>query len=260
MPDATIDVAECMRRGAVGAVGAVPGTLAAHPADVVKIRQQLSGLSLAKTVVGMDGISSLYGGVRAGVLQKITTRGPMFLASELFTQGVEHGAGLERNRALFVGSALSGYCTGFLAAGFEWSKVQGGMAAASSTSTSPVASSTRRLLVRHGAGLRNGVFDATFFGSEYAARQQWGWTPALSYGAAAALAVTLDFPLDAAVKQSMAAAPSEVPTRGPLAATLALVRERRLGVFAGLGAKACEFAISYSVTGACSTHVTRWLS
>lgn len=253
-----IDVAECLRRGAVGAVGAVPGTLAAHPCDVIKIRQQISGLTFMQTIQKLDSASSLYGGVRAGVLQKIATRGPMFLASELSTQGVQQFTGMERTRALFVGSAMSGYCTGFFAAGFEWSKVQGGMLA--SASLSSTVSARRRLLVRHGAGLRNGVFDATFFGSEYAARQQWGCSPALSYGAAAALAVTLDFPLDVAVKQMMAAPPHEVPARGPLGATVALLRERRLRIFAGLGAKACEFAMSYSVTGACSTHVTRWLS
>jgi hypothetical protein len=28
-----LDIHECLRRGAVGAVGAVPGTLAAHPCD-----------------------------------------------------------------------------------------------------------------------------------------------------------------------------------------------------------------------------------
>ena len=109
--------------------------------------------------------------------------------------------------------------------------------------------------------MRNGVFDATFFGCEHATRTQLGWTPALSYGAAAALAVALDFPLDAAVKQAMAAPAHEpAPTGGALAATWRLLRLRGLGVFAGLAAKACEFATSYAVTGACSTHVTRWLT
>ena len=263
-----IDIAECLRRGAVGAVGAVPGTLAAHPCDVVKMRQQVTGNSLPSTLASMGGggVRAFYGGVGAGVAQKITTRGPMFLASEFCTQQVQHGLGIERDRAVFVGSAMSGYVTGFLAAGFEWAKVQGGVGKAATGAHAAggggaAALSARRLTVRHGAGLRNAIFDATFFGCEHTARHHWGWTPALSYGAAAALAVTLDFPLDAAVKQSMAAAPhAPVERGGPLGATWRLLRARGLGAFAGLSAKACEFAISYAVTGACSTHVTRLLT
>ena len=37
-----IDVAECLRRGAIGALGAILGTLAAHPIDLVKIRSKPS--------------------------------------------------------------------------------------------------------------------------------------------------------------------------------------------------------------------------
>ena len=255
-----IDIAECLRRGAVGAAGAVPGTLAAHPFDVVKMRQQVSGSPLAATARGLT-LPSLYGGVSAGVAQKVATRGPMFLASEFFTQSVERHIGLARDRALFVGSAMSGYVTGFVAAGFEWVKVRGGVGVAmpSSTSKSASISWSRRLAVHHGAGIRNGIFDATFFGCEHAARHHGGLPPAVSYGAAAALAVALDYPVDAVVKRSMAAPPSE-PARWPLHETFRSLRTRGLGVFAGLGAKACEFFISYAVTGACSTHVTRLLT
>lgn len=253
----TVDIDACLRRGAIGAVGAVPGTLAAHPCDVIKMRQQVSGLPVGATLARIGSLRHLYGGVGAGVAQKIATRGPMFLASELFTQQVQNTFAMERNRAIFVGSAMSGYATGFIAAGFEWSKVQGGVGKSSSSSS--VASASRRLTVRHGAGLRNGVFDATFFGCEHSA-QRLGWAPAFSYGAAAALAVALDFPLDAAVKQSMAAPPHEPTTSGPLTATWRLLRDRRLGVFAGFAAKVCEFATSYAVTGACSTYVTRLFS
>ena len=248
----SVDVAECLRRGAVGAVGAIPGTLAAHPMDVVKMNLQVTG---SIDAIRSGGIGRLYSGVGAGVQQKVATRGPMFLASEFATQQVMR-LGVDRQYALFVGSAMSGYATGFFAAGFEWSKVQGGVVG-TSASSAPAAAS-RRLVVRHGAGLRNGIFDATFFGCEHAAKQ-YGVPPAVSYGAAAALAVALDFPLDAAVKQSMAAPPHEPATFGPLTATVRLLRARGLGAFAGLSAKACEFAISYAVTGACSTHVKNWL-
>ena len=72
MPDG-IDAYECLRRGAIGAVGAVPGTLAAHPCDVIKMKQQIGGGSLIATLKGLNGVSALYGGLSAGVLQKITT-------------------------------------------------------------------------------------------------------------------------------------------------------------------------------------------
>ena len=36
----SIDWRECLAKGAIGAVGAVPGTILAHPADVVKMRMQ----------------------------------------------------------------------------------------------------------------------------------------------------------------------------------------------------------------------------
>jgi hypothetical protein len=36
----SIDTTECLRRGAIGAFGAIPGTLAAHPFDVLKMKMQ----------------------------------------------------------------------------------------------------------------------------------------------------------------------------------------------------------------------------
>ena len=95
VPD--IDIAECLRRGAIGVVGAIPGTLAAHPCDVVKMRQQVSGLGLAGTLRGIGSISHAYGGVTAGVGQKIITRGPMFLISEFCTQSAQRALALSRD-------------------------------------------------------------------------------------------------------------------------------------------------------------------
>ena len=48
-----IDVAECLRRGAIGALGAIPGTLAAHPIDLVKIRIQTGAGSLRAAMRGL---------------------------------------------------------------------------------------------------------------------------------------------------------------------------------------------------------------
>ena len=254
MPD--IDVLECLRRGAVGACGAIPGTLAAHPFDVIKMRQQVGGMTTLGAIRSLDGVSAAYGGVIAGVGQKIATRGPMFLISEMFTQQAQRSFSLSRDTALFIGSAGSGYCTGALAAAFEWIKVQRGTAA----KAAGAANYRRRLCIMHGAGLRNGVFDSCFFGIEHQARHRLGLPPTLSYALAAAAAVTLDFPLDVAVKRLMAAPATESPPAGGALRLMAhLLRERRLLVFAGLGAKACEFALSYGVTGFASTYVQRAL-
>ena len=85
-----------------------------------------------------------------------------------------------------------------------------------------------------------------------------GLPAGLSYAVAAALAVTIDFPLDAAVKRSMAASPDE-KVRAPLAATWHLVQTRRWRIFNGLLAKVAEFSISYCVTGLCGAPLVRML-
>lgn len=180
----------------------------------------------------------------------------MFLISELCTQQAQHALSLSREKALFVGSACSGYLTGFGASLFEWQKVQRGAASAiaATARSSPILS--RRVSIMHGAGLRNAVFDSTFFGSEYQARTRLGLPPAVSYGCAAALAVTIDYPLDVAVKNLMAAPVHEpAPPGGALGLLASIVRDRRLLIFAGLGAKCAEFALSYGVTGWSSTYV-----
>ena len=181
----------------------------------------------------------------------------MFLASEFCTQQAQRMFAISRDSALFIGSAGSGYATGAFAAAFEWVKVQRGASVAKAAG----ASFQRRLSIMNGAGLRNGAFDACFFGCEYQARHRLGLPPALSYALAAALAVTVDFPLDVAVKRLMAAPASDQPPRGgALVLMVELIRERRWLVFTGLGAKACEFALSYGVTGFSSTYVQRLLS
>ena len=257
MPSYPIDFSECLQKGAVGAVGAIPGTIAAHPFDLIKMRQQVSGNSIGQIVgsLGVNGPTAFWRGAGAGIAQKVVTRGPMFLASEASTQGVQRATGLSREYALFAGSALSGYVVGLCAAPAEWAKVQRGVTNANFRAILGASGGIRRL---HGAGLRNAVFDSTFFGTEHATRRA-GAPASLSYGCAAALAVVLDFPLDVAVKRSMAAPPSS-PVQPPLAATWSLLCKHRAGVFVGLAAKAVEFSISYAVTGHCSTYVVGWLS
>ena len=254
---ASMDASECLRRGAVGALGAAPGTLAAHPFDLLKMNQQVRAATLSEAIrhvsAGKHGpalAAAFYRGAGAGVAQKVLTRGPMFLVSEASTQAVQSVSGMPRDKAIAIGSACSGYITGLCAAPAEWAKVQRGVAGASGASILGSRGGFRRL---HGAGLRNAVFDCTFFSTEHAGRQR-GLPPWLSYACAAAGAVVLDFPLDVIVKRSMAVRPGDhVPS--PLRAAAELLLTRRGAAFIGLPAKVIEFSISYAVTGLCSTCV-----
>ena len=47
---ASMDASECLRRGAVGALGAAPGTLAAHPFDLLKMNQQVRAATLSEAI------------------------------------------------------------------------------------------------------------------------------------------------------------------------------------------------------------------
>ena len=252
----SLDAKACLEKGAIGAVGAVPGTLAAHPLDVLKMRMQVTGARLAPTtraVAASGGVGAFYRGVGPGVAQKIVTRGPMFLLAEACTQLTQRASGLPREQALFVGAAGSGYATGALAAPAEWAKVRAGAGARAATA----AASLRQLRPRaHAAGLRNALFDSTFFGVEHALRTRAGLPSGASYALAAALAVTLDFPLDVAVKRMMAeplGAAADAGSSSAVAAVARLFRERGVrATFRGLVPKAAEFTVSYAITGACS--------
>ena len=55
----SIDLPECLRRGAIGAFGAIPGTLAAHPFDVIKMNQQVSGNAASAVLSSIGSVSRL---------------------------------------------------------------------------------------------------------------------------------------------------------------------------------------------------------
>ena len=171
-----MDVGECFQRGAIGAIGAVPGTTLAHPFDVLKIRMQTSPASASSlpaairgVVHGPHGYAGLYRGLGAGVQQKVLTRGPMFLASEACTQLCQVQLGLDRTPAVFCGSLGSGYLTGSFAALAEWRKVlgsgesgwKGGSVLRAAANAGQLRSACQRV---HNAGCRNAAFDLTFFG------------------------------------------------------------------------------------------------
>lgn len=271
-----MDAQECLRRGAIGAIGAVPGTVLAHPFDVLKIRMQTDPVSnrslpaASRSVYAAHGMRGFYRGLAAGVQQKVLTRGPMFLASEACTQVCELAMGMSRTPAVFCGSLGSGYLTGSLAALAEWRKVlassQAGGRGGGSVELLRAAAAAHQLRSAvqriHNAGCRNALFDVTFFGVSHLLMQQVDGQdstvgmlgPGGCYALAATAAVVSDYAVDVSTKRSMALPPLQaVPTLRSSVAKL--VRKEGLALFAGLSPKSLEFATSYFVTGATSIYV-----
>lgn len=118
-----------------------------------------------------------------------------------------------------------------------------------------------------GAGLRNAVFDSTFFGVEHGIRTTMTTTTtfeasqssstAVSFACAAAIAICIDYPIDVAVKRSFARGPHEHVPHGPFMATVHLIRLQQLVLYRGLSCKGMEFATSYCVTGAVAPLVVK---
>ena len=273
-----INLQECMHKGLVGAIGAIPGTVCAHPFDVVKIRMQTSRTSdpfcggirkaIKAVAAGLERpgtpgalqASQFFRGLAPAMQQKVITRAPMFLLAELCTQAYQT-AGLSRTQACFVGCFCSGFITGSAAALPEYRKVlQSQCVCGEGTSTvqavmrAAVASGqTRSILIRmRSAGLRNAIFDSIFFGAQHTLSSHLASGP--SYACAAALAVTLDYSVDVVVKRMMVVPPQQA-LRPLMQSWLQLFRGHAsvfhacASIHAGLSAKAVEFSVSYFITG-----------
>jgi len=264
----SVDVGACLEKGFVGAIGAVPGTVCAHPFDVVKIRMQttpgVGGLRAAVMAVGGETkprVGRFFAGLSPAVMQKVLTRGPMFLASEFSTQVVESTTQLGRTGSCFVGSFCSGFMTGNLAALPEYHKVLrsqnlAGQGADSISGLVRTALANKRgvsLLRRmRFAGTRNGIFDSCFFGTQHLL--SGSMSSGQSYACAAVSAVVLDYSVDVAVKRSMAL-PPHLGVNSLRSCLHRLFSGHRslshglLAVYAGLTPKCLEFSVSYFVTG-----------
>jgi|EP00945_MAST-04E_sp_MAST-4E-sp1_P004623 hypothetical protein len=290
----SIDVLACLRMGATGALGAVPGTLCAHPCDVVKIKMQIGGASnyaaAFKDIVKTPnpktgkalGVFGFYRGLTPAIEQRMVARGPMFLISELYTQIVEKTTGVTGTGARFIGSVGSGYTTGFLAGLAEYRKkmlsqsivtakeAQWGAIVRSAMRSGNGNSLLRRL---HAAGSCSAVYDSTFFASQYHLQHERGFSAPASFGSAAAAAVTVAFVFDTTVARMMVVAPDQPvksffghirelvwngakPVVGD-SAVMRCLRGVRVG-FRGLPARIVEFGISYTVTGMVSVVVAKY--
>ena len=266
-----MDVEACLRMGLTGALGALPGTCAAHPMDVLKISLQTapassSGPSYSTAARSIHAASGWYRGLRPALEQRATARFPMFFLSELYTQLVERHTGLSGTEARGVGSVGSGYTTGVLASLAEYRKKLLAVQACTveeasilrivgtARATGHVPSLLRRA---HAAGACSAAYDGAFFSTQHHLAHERGWAAAPSYGAAAAAAVLGSFFFDTCVARMMVVPPGQ-RVAGLLETAASIIRSGGVAAgFRGVGARVCEFGISYTVTGAMSVLVLR---
>jgi hypothetical protein len=224
---------------------------------------------------GSGGILGFYRGLVPAIEQRIVARGPMFLVSELFTQGVENNTSLTGTSARWSGSIASGYVVGVLAGLAEYRKkllsqsvitakeARWGNLIRSATNAGQGVSLVRRL---HAAGTCAAVYDSTFFGVQDHLSVTEKWSAPASFGAAAVAATCAAFSFDTGVARMMVIAPAEkvqglmrvvkgIATEGDGWSAKGLMR-----LYRGLPARSVEFAISYVVTGLVSVYVVNFFS
>ena len=79
----------CFEQGAIGAIGAIPGTLLAHPFDLIKVNQQVNGgifQAAVQAIYKGDGASSFINftrGISPAIQQKILSKKPLTLMFSL---------------------------------------------------------------------------------------------------------------------------------------------------------------------------------
>lgn len=226
------------------------------------------------------GLRGFYRGLVPAVEQRIVARGPMFLISELCTQMVERHTSLRETKARWSGSIISGYLVGVLAGLAEYRKkmlsqsivtakeARWGAIVKSAMDSGHGGSLVRRL---HAAGLCAAVYDSTFFGTQDHLANHKSWSAPTSFGAAAVAATVAAFAFDTGVARMMIVAPNQpVPSLLRVVRNVAMENVKQVDFagwvaairtpYRGLPARAVEFAISYSVTGAVSVYVVRWFT
>ena len=222
---------------------------------------------------GSGGILGFYRGLVPAIEQRIVARGPMFLVSELFTQGVENNTSLTGTSARWTGSIASGYVVGVLAGLAEYRKkllsqsiitakeARWGSLVRSAMHAGEGMSLVKRL---NAAGMCAAVYDSTFFGVQDYLSVSENWSAPTSFGAAAVAATCAAFSLDTGVARMMIVAPMK-QVQGLLAVVKGIATEDGgwsarglLRLYRGLPARSVEFAISYVVTGAVSVYVVKF--
>merc|ERR1740115_498953 len=169
----------------------------------MKIRCQVKGEKLMPAIKTIHGSSSpasmrnFYRGFFPAIEQRLITRGPMFLFSELYTQVVFQNTDCTKVQATYIGSSGSGFTTGFLAGIAEYRKklLSQDMVTKKEARWDNLFKTARK----HGttgylfrrlmtAGICSATYDSVFFGTEVTLSHQHGYSPAVSYGGAAVCA------------------------------------------------------------------------
>eukprot|EP00392_Amoebophrya_sp_AT5.2_P003777 g3782.t1 len=289
-----IDVHACLQKGLIGGIGAIPGTCGSHPFDVLKIRMQVRGDRLGPAVKAIHAgdFRNFYRGFFPAIEQRLITRGPMFLVSELYTQVVQQNTGLSKTQSTYVGSCGSGFTTGFLAGIAEYRKkllsqnvvtkeeARWGNLLRTAQKAGTLPYVMRRLVA---AGCCSATYDSFFFGTQVFLAQTGDFGPGLSYGCAAVVAVVAAFAFDTTVARMMVV-PPQTPCNtflgtlkdifadspagaggiadksggsvvaGTKSATTTML-SRAVRGYRGLSARSVEFFINYSITGMTSVYV-----
>lgn len=252
-----IDVAACLHQGAIGTIGSVPGTICAHPLDVLKIHMQTTDrgthLQAARLILTKRGVHGFYRGLFPAFEQRLVARGPMFLVSEVCTQTLELYTPLHDVQARGIGSCMSGYIVGFLQGVPEYRKklLSQGVTTAAETrwlsmwNTARNAGLLRSGLLRrlHAAAVCCAVFDSVFFITRDVLMARTSAAAPIAYGCAAATAVIAAYPFDTAVSKMLIVPPSNPVL--PLSHSMSMKRM----AFRGLPARGAEFFVSYAATG-----------
>jgi hypothetical protein len=223
---------------------------------------------------GAGGLRGFYRGLVPAIEQRIVARGPMFLVSELFTQGVENNTSLSGTSARWTGSVASGYVVGVMAGLAEYRKkllsqsvitakeARWGTLVKSAMHAGEGVSLVRRL---HAAGTCAAVYDSTFFTTQEHLSTGHQWSAPTSFGAAAVAATVAAFSFDTGVARMMVVAPTKrVQGLFQVVKGIATEGSGKWGVqgltrlYRGLPARSVEFAISYVVTGVVSVYVVNF--
>jgi hypothetical protein len=252
-------------------------------------------------VSGPRGARGLYAGVLSGVQQRVMNIGPMFFFTELFAQNLERDASLGRGASIYLGAAASGYLGGVLCGPSEYRKVlsargvpvcpaptlasslsgAAGMTRMSVINVKPPTASSswsyahifghmrnretaRHVLRRfHGAGVRNAIFDSSFFGLSHWLQTHHDCTATAAFGMSAATAVLLGYSIDVGAKKSFALPPQlTVPTLSRSMASLFAGQRLWTALrraHAGLPIKIVEFSVYFAVVGLVSSFASEHL-
>ena len=143
----------------------------------------VNGNTKNTAVKNSKSVSHFFYGFIPAIQQKVTTRSTMFVTSSISVQLFEHQFGWNTTASAFIGSATSGYITGFIASPWEWQKVLVSQQVRSPSTGMGMVSLFSEAKKHHrifrgilvccvgrrmrAAGVKNAIFDSTFFGIKH---------------------------------------------------------------------------------------------